>query len=120
MGIVGAVQDITARKQAEEKIRKTANQLVVLNEIDRIISEVTDLVSVLEVIRQQLEKLVQFDFYSVRVFNETESTVTYLAVYESGKYWDEPDSPLIPARRLAGLRKRGIHPAPAHRRRSGT
>lgn len=88
--------ELAERKQAEEKIRKTANQLIMLNEIDRIISEVADLNSVLEVIRQQLEKLVPSDLFSVRIFNETTNTVTYLAVYENGKYWDEPDTPLIP------------------------
>jgi K+-sensing histidine kinase KdpD len=87
---------VIERKQAEEQIRQSRNQLATLNEIGRAVSEVTDLGTVLEIIRQQLEKLLGFDFYSVRVFNAESRTVTHLAVYESGKYWDEADAPLVP------------------------
>ena len=84
-------------KQAEEKIRQSNLQLLALNEIDRAISEVTDLDSVLEIIRQQLHKLVEFDFYSVWIFKDpTQPMATHLAVYESGQYWTEPDSELVP------------------------
>ncbi len=89
-------QELAERKRAEEKIRQSADQLVMLNEIGRAVAEVTDLKTVLEIIRQQLEKLVEFDFYSVRIFNEIERTVTYLAVYENGRYWDEPEAALEP------------------------
>jgi PAS domain S-box-containing protein len=95
-GVVGILQDITERKLAQQKIAQTAQQLAMLNEIGRAVSEVTDLETVLEIIRQQLEKVVKFDFYSVRVFNETERTVTHLAVYENGRYWPEPDMPITP------------------------
>ncbi len=89
-------RDVTARKLAEQQALQIANQLAVLNEIGRAVSEVTDLATVLEIIRRELEKLVGFDFYSVRVFNAENQTVTHLAVYESGRYWQEPDSPLFP------------------------
>lgn len=90
------LQDITQRKQAERQVFQTANQLTVLNEIGRAVSEVTDLATVLEIIRQELEKLVGFDFYSVRVFNAESQMVTHLAVYENGRYWQEPDTLLFP------------------------
>ena len=90
-------QELTERKQAEEKIRQSNLQLLALNEIDRAISEVTDLDSVLEVIRQQLEKVVEFDFYGVWIFKDpTRPMATHLAIHESGQYWTEPDSELIP------------------------
>jgi GAF domain-containing protein len=89
-------QELAERKRAEEKIRQSADQLMMLAEIGRAVSEVTDLKSVLELIRQQLAKLLEFDSYSVRMFNEIERTVTYLAVYENGRYWDEPESRLNP------------------------
>jgi signal transduction histidine kinase len=91
-----ARSDLAERKQAEQKTIQTASQLVMLNEIGRAVSEVTDLNAVLEIIRQQLEKVVEFDFYSVRVFNDKDWTVTYLAVYENGRYWNEPESALVP------------------------
>ncbi len=89
-------RDITARKLAEQQALQAANQVAMLNEIGRAVSEVTDLATVLEIIRRELEKLVGFDFYSVRVFNAESQTVTHLAVYESGRYWDEADAPLVP------------------------
>ena len=89
-------QELTDRKSAEEKIRQAANQLAMFNEISRAVAELTDLDSVLEIVRRQLEKLLKFDSYSVRIFNEDTHTVTYLAVYESGRYWDEPESALEP------------------------
>ncbi len=94
-GVIGILQDITERKQAEQKIAQTARQLSILNEIGRAVSELNNLDTVLEIIRQQLEKIVAFDLYSVRVF-EDDHTVRYLAVYESGRYWPEPVSQLMP------------------------
>ncbi len=90
------LQDITYRKQTEEKLVSTVSQLATLNEIGRAVSQVTDLRAVLEITRQQLTKLLEFDFYSVRVFNAESGTVSYLAVYENGRYWDETDAPLVP------------------------
>lgn len=92
---LGVWSDITERKQAEQKAAQAASQLATLNEIGRAVSEVTDLGTVLEIIRQQLEKLLAFDFYSARVFNTESRTVSHLAVYENGRYWDEADAPLV-------------------------
>jgi signal transduction histidine kinase len=89
-------QELEERKAAEEKLLQTSHQIVMLNEIVRVVSETTDLAFVLEIIRQHLEKMVEFDFYAVRIFNVEQGTVTFLAVYENGRYWDEPDAPLLP------------------------
>ncbi|MEJ5223226.1 MAG: PAS domain-containing protein, partial [Anaerolineales bacterium] len=94
-GVIGILQDITERKLAEQKIAQTARQLSILNEIGRAVSELNNLDTVLEIIRQQLEKIIPFDLYSVRLFQD-DYTVRYLAVYESGRYWPEPDSRLMP------------------------
>lgn len=93
---LGVWSDITERKFAEQKAAQAAKQLTMLNEIGRAVSEITDLDAVLEFIRQQLEKLVEFDFYSVRIFNPESMTVTHLAVYESNRYWKQADTPLMP------------------------
>ncbi|MFO7583548.1 MAG: GAF domain-containing protein, partial [Anaerolineales bacterium] len=91
-----AHQELEERKSAEGKLLQTSRQIGMLNEIVRVVSETTDLDSVLEIIRQHLEKVIEFDFYAIRVFNVEERTVTFLAVYENGRYWDEPDAPLKP------------------------
>lgn len=88
--------ELVERKSAEQRAAQAAGQLAMLNEIGRAVSEITDLAALLETIRQQLEKLLAFDFYSVRVFNAESQTVTHLAVYENGQYWDEADAPLVP------------------------
>lgn len=90
------ITNITHRKLLEQQAEQASRQLAMLNEIGRVVSEETDLDRVLEVIRQQLAKVVDFDFYSVRIFNTEQGTITYLAVYEGGQYWKEPDAPLIP------------------------
>lgn len=95
-GVVGILQDITDRKQAEENASRTAGQLAMLNDIGRAVSELTDLDAVLEMIRTQLEKVVEFDFYSVRLFDEETQMIKHMAVYENGRYWDQPDLPLTP------------------------
>lgn len=93
---IGVWNDITARKQAEQNMAQTARQLSIINEIGRAVSELNDLTTVLEIIRLQLARVIEFDLYSVRVFNAESQTVTHLAVYESGRYWTEPDTPLVP------------------------
>jgi PAS domain S-box-containing protein len=94
--LVAVISNIHAQKTAELQIKQRAEQLAMLDEIGRAVAEVTDLKTVLELIRQQLEKLLEFDSYSVRIFNETRRTVTYLAVNENGRYWDEPEAALEP------------------------
>lgn len=94
--LAAVITNIHRQKEAALRVRRTTEQLAMLNEIGRAVAELTDLKTALEIIRQQLEKLVEFDFYAVRVFNEETRTVTHLAVYESGKYWDQADTPLIP------------------------
>ncbi|CAG0960768.1 two-component system, OmpR family, sensor histidine kinase KdpD [Anaerolineales bacterium] len=94
--LAAVITNVHRQKEAVLQVRRSAEKLVILNEIARAVAELTDLKTVLEIIRRQLEKLVEFDAYSVRVFNERERTVTHLAVYESGRYWDEADTPLIP------------------------
>jgi K+-sensing histidine kinase KdpD len=91
-----AHQELQERKIAEEKLLQTSHQIGMLNELVRVVSETTELDSVLELIRQHLEKMITFDFYAVRIFNEENLTATFLAVYEDGRYWDEPDVPLKP------------------------
>lgn len=95
-GVVGILQDITERKLAEQKMAQTARQLSSINEIGRAVMELNDLNTVLEIIRVQLARVIAFDVYSVRLFNADSRTVTHLAVYESGRYWTEPDTPLTP------------------------
>lgn len=90
------IRDETQRRLAEQKAAQAARHLAMLNEIDRVVSEETDLDTVLELIRQQLEKVVAFDFYSVRMFDEIAETVSYLAVYEDGHYWPQPEASLNP------------------------
>lgn len=89
-------QELLERKQAEQRAARSVSQLAMLNEIGRAVSEVTELGAVLEITRQQLEKLLLFDFYSVRIFNREKRMVSHLAVYENGRYWDEADAPLVP------------------------
>ncbi len=94
--LAAVITNIHRQKKAELQVRQSAEKLATLNEIARAVAELTDLKTTLEIIRRQLEKLLEFDFYSVRIFNEETRTVTHLAVYESGRYWDEADTPLIP------------------------
>lgn len=96
VGVYGAVQDITERKQADEKIRQTANQLATLNEIGRAVAVLADLDSVLETIHKQVERIMPLDAFFVTLYNPETKMLSYPLVYDQGKRWYEPDSPLQP------------------------
>jgi PAS domain S-box-containing protein len=95
-GIYGAVQDITERKQAEEKIRQSANQLAMLNKIGSAVAALADLDSVLKSIHRQVEQVMPLDVFFVALYNQETNMISFPLVYDNGKRWDEPEAKLIP------------------------
>ena len=93
---IGIYQDITERKSTEEKIRQSANQLAMLNEIGRATAALTDLDSVMEIIFQQVEQVIPLDTFTVTLYDSITNRVSYPLIYDYGRRWDEPDSELIP------------------------
>jgi PAS domain S-box-containing protein len=96
IGVYGAVQDITERKQADEKIRQSANQLAMLNEIGRAVAVLTDLDNVLETIHKQLEKVMPLDAFFVTLYDPETKMLSHPLIIDQGQRWEEPDSELIP------------------------
>jgi PAS domain S-box-containing protein len=94
VGIVGAVQNITDRKQAEEDLRQSANRLAIMNEISRAVAELTDLERVLEIIRSQVERVIPTDCFVVTLYNHETRRISYPLIYEKGERLYEEDEEL--------------------------
>ena len=89
-GIYGAVQDITERKQAEERIQRSANQLATLNQIGRAVATLTNFDTVLRNTLEQIRAVIPLDVFFVALFDAANNTVAFPLFYDSGQIWKEP------------------------------
>jgi PAS domain S-box-containing protein len=76
----GALQDITAQKQAEARLRAQLQRLHMLEHITRAIGERQDLPSILQVVIRTLEEELPLDFGCVCLYDATERSLTVVAV----------------------------------------
>lgn len=66
----GAIYDITERKLAEEEIRRYANRIEALLEIEKAISSTLDLEEVLAIIMTKLAKVIPYDSISLQILQD--------------------------------------------------
>jgi signal transduction histidine kinase/ActR/RegA family two-component response regulator len=76
----GALQDITAQKQSEARLRAQLQRLHMLEHITRAIGERQDLPSILQVVIRTLEDELPLDFGCVCLYEPTERRLTVVAV----------------------------------------
>ena len=76
----GALQDITAQKQSEARLRAQLQRLHMLEHITRAIGERQDLPSILQVVIRTLEDELPLDFGCVCLYDSTERRLTVVAV----------------------------------------
>ncbi len=93
-GIYGAVQDITERKQIEERVRQSNNQLAMINEIGRAISALQNLESVLEIIYQKIQGIALVDAFFICLLSEDKKQLSFPLTYDMGVRYDEEDTQL--------------------------
>jgi diguanylate cyclase (GGDEF)-like protein/PAS domain S-box-containing protein len=90
-GYMGINLDITERKRLEKKMQDTANQLTMLNDIGRAITTLGDVDSVLNIIREQVQRILPMDAFIVLLYDPETNIVSFPLVYDNGKNWPEPD-----------------------------
>jgi len=91
VGIYGAVQDITERKFAEEKLRQQAEQMSALYDIGLAITSNLDLGQTLRHLCDQCRKLLPIDTFYVAIYDETLNIVSHPLFYEDNRYISVPD-----------------------------
>jgi GAF domain-containing protein len=79
-----------------DETQKRTNELATLNEIVRAVSEQIELKQVLEVVYQELRKVVQLDVFFVGLYNEADKTVEFPLIIDEGAYYNEGRTPLNP------------------------
>jgi PAS domain S-box-containing protein len=78
--VLGILQDITERKQAETKLQGQLTRLELLSRITRAISERQDLPSIFQVIIRSLEDKLPIDFGCVCLYDSAAETLTVTSV----------------------------------------
>jgi GAF domain-containing protein len=80
-----------------EETQKRTNELATLNEIVSAVSEQIELKQVLEVVYQEVKKLVPMDVFFVGLYDEKTKLVSFPLVIDEGVYYNEVSTPINPA-----------------------
>lgn len=80
----GVVEDVTERKQAEEKLRQYSNRLRIMRQIDQAILAAQSPTEIAQVALSRLHHLVPCQWASVVVFDPNMQNTTVLATYMDG------------------------------------
>jgi len=112
--LLAVSRDITERKQAEEALKRFAEQtqqradlLAMLNEVGRAVSTLQDLGSMLEVILEQVRRNLPLDAFYVCLYDAETDLVTFPIFYDNGQRWREPVGPLDKHSRIAQVIRTG-------------
>jgi len=79
-----------------EAQKQRSEQLASLNEIGRSIATLRDLDSSLKVTLEQLQKVLTLDVFFVGLYHPEINTVTFPIMFDSGQFWQEPESIVQP------------------------
>lgn len=75
--------------ESESRYRGLTEQLASLNEISRVISNLQDLPEVLEVIFEQVKRIIYFDTFIISLYEQDEGWLNFPFLYDDGKRWVE-------------------------------
>lgn len=106
-GYVGMNVDITSRKKFEKQILHTADHLSMLNDIGRAITALSDVDGVLNLIREQVQRILPLDAFLVLLYEPETNIVSFPLVYDNKKNWPEPDRQLTPDMKSYEILKTG-------------
>jgi signal transduction histidine kinase len=74
---------------SEAKYRNLTEQLAILYEISRAVSNLQDLPQVLEVIFQQVKRILHFDTFIISLYQKEEGRLYFPFLYDDGRQWVE-------------------------------
>ncbi len=77
-----------------EEIQKRAEQLEIFNKIGRSVSRLSELPVTLKIIFDHISAMIPLDVFFVALYNPEKNTLTFPFMYDAGKMWDEPESPI--------------------------
>ncbi len=107
IGSVGVNLNIAERKKVERQLRRSAEQLTMLNDIARAITTLGDVDSVLNLIRVQVQRFLPVDTFMVLLYQPETNMVSFPLVYDNGRNWSEPDRELTQDMRSYEILKTG-------------
>jgi PAS domain S-box-containing protein len=91
---LGIDLDVTEQKQAEELLRRQAEQLATLNEVGRAIASLRSLEEVFDILYQQVQRWLPLDAFFITLYDSETDALTYPLVYDAGRRYAEPGGPL--------------------------
>lgn len=107
IGSVGVNLNIAERKKVERQLRRSAEQLTMLNDIARAITTLGNVDSVLNLIRVQVQRFLPVDTFMVLLYQPETNMVSFPLVYDNGRNWSEPDRELTQDMRSYEILKTG-------------
>ncbi len=93
-------EEVANRKKFAEQAQRRADQLVMLNEVGRVVSSLQELENSLDLILDQVRRHIPLDVFYVALYDEDTDMVSFPIVFDDGRKWDEKparlnESPLI-------------------------
>lgn len=80
-----------------EGLQQRAAQLASLNEISLAVTTLQDLDTTLDLIQEQLQKVIQMDALQVALYDPATNMLSFPLMYDSGQRWHNPPVPINPA-----------------------
>ncbi|MBK9926803.1 MAG: GAF domain-containing protein [Anaerolineales bacterium] len=87
-------EEASQREKFVENAQRHADQLMTINEVGRAVAELRDLTDLLEVVYEQVKKVVSVDAFYVALYNSKNNTVSYPIMYDDGKYYPTEPEPV--------------------------
>ncbi|MEJ5223930.1 MAG: GAF domain-containing protein, partial [Anaerolineales bacterium] len=101
--IIVIATDISERLEVEQSLAKSeqaarqrAQQLATLNEISLSVTALQDLDTTLDLIQEQLQKVIKMDALQVALYDQSTNLLSFPLMYDSGQRWATPPVPLDP------------------------
>ena len=77
-----------------EEANRRAQRLMILNEIGREISALSDLPTLMETVYQRIAKTLPADLFFIGLYNANKTEMTFPIMYYSGQHWEQQPSPV--------------------------
>ena len=94
-------EEVANRKKFAEQAQRRADQLVMLNEVSRVISSLHNLTEILDAVLEQVRRVIPLDVFFVALYDEKTETISFPILFDNGSRWQEKPASLQKANRIA-------------------